>query len=411
MNKEQILELRKEFPYLDAEKVGRDIVYFDNGATSQKPKCVIDALANYYSYENANPHRGAHYLGMLATEKYEGARETVKKFINAKSVEEVIFVRNTTEALNLIAYSYGLEKLKKGDEILISIYEHHSNLVTWQFVAEKTGAVLKYVYMNDKHELDMDAYKAALNENTKLVSFAGASNTVGAVIDVKEVTRLAHEVGAVVSIDAAQLSPHVRMDVQDWDVDFISFSGHKMYAPMGIGVLYGKYDILDSMAPYMYGGDMIEYVYEQTTTFAKPAAKFEAGTQNVGGAIALAAAIDFMERVGVDNIKKHELALTDYAYKKMSELDFVEIYSTASYERSPLVSFNIKDIHSHDVSTVLDTFDIAIRTGHHCAMPLHGNLNLNSTCRVSFAVYNTFEEIDFFIEKLKEVRKVMGYGS
>lgn len=411
MNKDLLNEIRKEFPYLNEEKMGRKIVYLDNGATSQKPQCVVDALANYYSYENANPHRGAHYLGMLATEKYENARETVKKFINAKTVEEVIFVRNTTEALNLIAYSYALENLKEGDEIVLSVYEHHSNLVTWQYVAQKTGAVLKYVYLNDNHELDMESYKNLLNEKTKLVALAGASNTVGGVIDVKEVTKLAHEVGAVVSIDAAQLSPHVRIDVQDWDVDFISFSGHKMYAPMGIGVLYGKYDLLDKMVPFMYGGDMIEYVYEQTTTYAKPAAKFEAGTQNVGGAIALAAAIDFMERVGVDNIHKHELELTDYAYKKMSELDFVEIYSTPSYNRSPLVAFNIKDVHSHDVSTVLDTFDIAIRTGHHCAMPLHSHIHQNSTCRVSFAVYNTYEEIDFFIDKLKEVRKVMGYGS
>lgn len=409
MNREDVLKIREEFPYLDEEKMGRKIVYFDNGATSQKPKCVIDALANYYSYQNANPHRGAHYLGILATDLYENARATVRKFINAKSDNEVVFVRNTTEALNLIAYSYGLEKLKEGDEILISIVEHHSNLVTWQYVAQKTGAVLKYVYLNENNELDMDQYKSLLNEKTKIVSLAGASNTVGGVIDVKEVTRLAHEVGAVVSIDAAQLAPHLRIDVQDWDVDFISLSGHKMYAPMGIGVLYGKEDILNSMVPYMYGGDMIEYVYEQETTFAKAPARFEAGTQNVGGAVALAAAIDFMERVGVENIHEHELALTDYAYKKMSELDFVEIYSTPSYVRSPLIDFNIKGVHSHDVSTVLDTFDIAIRTGHHCAMPLHTKLSLNSTCRVSFAVYNTFEEIDFFIDKLKEVRKVMGY--
>lgn len=411
MNNETVNKLREEFPYLDEAKMGRKIVYFDNGATSQKPKCVIDALANYYSFENANPHRGAHYLGILATEKYENARKTTQKFINAKSENEIIFVRNTTEALNLIAYSYGLSKLKAGDEILISIAEHHSNLVTWQFVAQKTGAVLKYVYLNEKNEIDMAEYKKALNENTKIVSLAGASNTVGGVIDVKEVVKAAHEVGAVVSVDCAQLSPHLKMDVQDWDVDFISFSGHKMYGPMGIGVLYGKFEILDSMPPFMFGGDMIEYVYEQETTFAPVPARFEAGTQNVGGAVALAAAIDFMERVGVENIHEHELALTDYAYKKMSELDFVEIYSTPSYLRSPLVDFNLKDIHAHDVSTVLDTFDIAIRTGHHCTMPLHGYLHQNSTCRVSFAVYNTFEEIDYFVDKLKEVRKVMGYGS
>ena len=411
MKNEEVMEIRKEFPYLNEEKMGRKIVYFDNGATSQKPQCVIDALSNYYSYQCANPHRGAHYLGMVSTDLYEGAREKVKNFINAKWAREVIFVRNTTEALNLIAYSYAADKLKEGDEIVLSVYEHHSNLVTWQYVAQKTGAVLKYVYLNENNELDMEMYKNVLSDKTKLVALAGASNTVGGVIDVKEVTRLAHEVGAVVSIDAAQLAPHLKMDVQDWDVDFISFSGHKMYAPMGIGVLYGKKDILESMIPFMYGGDMIEYVYEQNTTYAPIPARFEAGTQNVGGAVALAAAIDFMERIGIENIHEHELALTDYAYKKMSELDFVEIHSTSSYMRSPLIDFNVKDVHSHDVATVLDSYDIAIRTGHHCAMPLHTFIKENSTCRASFAVYNTFEEIDFFIDKLKEVRKVMGYGS
>lgn len=411
MKKNKVMEIRKEFPYLDEEKMGRKIIYFDNGATSQKPKCVIDALSNYYSYQCANPHRGAHYLGMLSTELYEGAREKVKEFINAKFSKEIVFVRNTTEALNLIAYSYGLSNLKKGDEIVLSVYEHHSNLVTWQYVAKKTGAILRYVYMNKEHELDMDMYKSILNEKTKLVSLAAASNTVGGLIDIKEVTRLAHEVGAVVSIDAAQFVPHIKMDVQSWDVDFISFSGHKMYAPMGIGVLYGKKEILESMTPFMYGGDMIEYVYEEEATFAPVPARFEAGTQNVGGAVALAAAIDFMERIGIDNIHNHELELTDYAYRKMKELDFVEIHSTPNYNRSPLIDFNIKDVHSHDVATILDNYDIAIRTGHHCAMPLHTYLKENSTCRVSFAVYNTFEEIDFFLEKLKEVRKVMGYGS
>lgn len=411
MNREAVLEIRKEFPYLDEEKIGRKIVYLDNGATSQKPQCVIDALSNYYSYQCANPHRGAHYLGMLSTDLYEGAREKVKSFINAKWAKEIVFVRNTTEALNLIAYSYALKNLKAGDEIVLSVYEHHSNLVTWQFVAQKTGAVLRYVYLDENKELDMAMYKSILSEKTKVVAFAGASNTVGGVIDIPTITKLAHEVGAVVSIDAAQLAPHVKMDVIDWDVDFLSFSGHKMYAPMGIGVLYAKKDILEEMDPFMYGGDMIEYVYEHNTTYAPIPARFEAGTQNVGGAVALAAAIDFMERVGIENIHKHELDLTDYAYKKMSELDFVEIYSTPSYLRSPLIDFNVKDVHSHDVSTILDTYDIAIRTGHHCAMPLHSFLNQNSTCRVSFAVYNTYEEIDFFVEKLKEVRKVMGYGS
>lgn len=411
MENNKIMEIRKEFPYLNEEKIGKNIVYFDNGATSQKPQCVIDALSDYYSYQCGNPHRGAHYLGMVSTDLYEGAREKVREFLNAKSANEIIFVRNTTEALNMVAYSYGLENLKAGDEIVLSVYEHHSNLVTWQYVAEKTGAVLKYVYLDENHEMDMKSYEEILNENTKIVALAGASNTVGGVIDVKKVTELAHKVGAIVSLDAAQLAPHTIMDVVDWDVDFLSLSGHKMYAPMGVGVLYGKMDILKSMKPFMYGGDMIEYVYEQSSTFAEVPAKFEAGTQNVGGVVALGAAIDFMNRVGIENIHEHELALTDYAYKKMKELEFIEIYSTPSYNRSPLISFNVEGIHSHDVSTILDTYDIAIRTGHHCAMPLHSYIHQYSTCRVSFAIYNTFEEIDYFIEKLKEVRKVMGYGS
>lgn len=403
--------IRPNFPYLDKSKTGREIIYFDNGATTQKPSCVLETLNRYYAYENANPHRGAHYLGIRATELYENARQNVAKFINASSPEEIVFVRNTTEGLNLIAYSYALNHLRAGDEILISIMEHHSNLVTWQFVAKQTGAILKYIYLDDHLNLDMEDFRQKLSEKTKLFSITGASNTIATMPDVKTMIREAKRYGAITIIDAAQLIPHQAVDARDLDCDFLVFSGHKMYAPMGIGVLYGKKELLEKMAPYQYGGDMIEYVYEQDTTFAPAPAKFEAGTQNVGGAAALDAAIRYIGQIGIDAIYRHEKELAQYAYQQMSELDFITTYVSQSEHRSPIIAFNVKDVHSHDVSSILDSYGIAIRTGHHCTMPLHKYLKLNSTCRASFAVYNTKEEIDFFIDRLREVRKVMGYGS
>lgn len=411
MERFEVERFRRDFAYLDEGGVGRKILYLDNAATTQRPKPVIEALKNYYSYENANPHRGAHYLGIRATQLYEAARDRVGRFLNSASCEEIIFVRNATEGLNLIATSYALRHLKAGDEILISVMEHHSNLVTWQFVAQKTGAVLNYVYLDEGLNLDMEDFRRKLGPKTKLLSITGASNVIATRPDLAELVREAKKVGAVTVIDAAQLIPHQRLDVQELGCDFAVFSGHKIYAPMGIGVLYAKREVLEKMSPYQYGGDMIEYVYEQEATFAPVPARFEAGTQNVGGAVALHRAIDYVEEVGLEEICRHEKELANYACRRLKELGFVDIYRSASEDCSPLVSFNVRDVHSHDVSSILDTYGIAIRTGHHCTMPLHKYLGLNATCRASFALYNTLEEVDLFVEKLKEVRRVMGYGT
>jgi len=325
--------------------------------------------------------------------------------------DEIIFVRNTTEGLNLIAYSYALQTLKEGDEILISIMEHHSNLVPWQNVAQKTGATLHYIYLDEHFDFNLDEFEEKLNENTKIVSVTGASNTVATMPDISTIVEKAKEVGAITIIDGAQLVPHQKIDVEALDCDFLAFSGHKMYGPMGIGVLYAKKQLLEHMTPFLYGGDMIEYVYEQSTTFAPVPSKFEAGTQNVGGAVGLSAAIDYINRIGIDNISSYERELSEYASNKIKQLEFITTYVSSRTHRSPLISFNIQDVHPHDVSTILDTDGIAIRTGHHCTMPLHRYLKLNATCRASFSIYNTKEEIDYFVQKLHEVRKVMGYES
>lgn len=410
MNQREIEEIRKEYPFL-SDRSNRKIIYFDNAATTQKPQCVIDAMKQYYEFENANPHRGAHYLGMRATEVYETARQKVAEFISAKSSDEVIFVRNATEGLNLIAYSYALQTLKEGDEILISIMEHHSNLVPWQYVAQKTGATLNYIYLDEHFDFNLDEFEEKLNENTKIVSVTGASNTVATMPDISTIVQKAKEVGAITIIDGAQLVPHQKIDVETLNCDFLVFSGHKMYGPMGIGVLYAKKQLLEHMTPFLYGGDMIEYVYEQSTTFAPVPSKFEAGTQNVGGAVGLSAAIDYINRIGINNIASYERELSEYASNKIKQLEFITTYVSSRTHRSPLISFNIQDVHPHDVSTILDTDGIAIRTGHHCTMPLHRYLKLNATCRASFSIYNTKEEIDYFVQKLHEVRKVMGYES
>lgn len=404
---DKIEKIRGDFPYLDEKEMGRKIIYFDNAATTQKPIQVIDAEANYYKYHNANPHRGAHYLTVKATDAYENARDKVAKFINAKKSNEIIFNRNASEGLNTVAYSYALNNLKKGDEIIVSILEHHSNLVTWQFVAEKTGAKLNIVHLNDDFGPDMKEYESYLNKNTKLVALTGASNVTSYIPDVKKMIAMAKEKGAVTVLDAAQLIPHKRVDVQELDCDFLVFSGHKMIAPMGIGVLYGKEELLNNMTPFLYGGEMIEYVYEDHSTFAKAPARFEAGTVNVGGAVGLKAAIEYMEKIGLDSIFEREEAIADYAYENMKEMDFVEMYYPRDKNhRGSNISFNIKNVHPHDAASILDSFGIAVRSGHHCAMPLHKCLKLNSSCRASFAFYNTKEEIDYFIEKLPKVLEV-----
>lgn len=401
-------KIRADFPYLDSEKVGKEVIYLDTGATSQKPAYVIDAVDEYYRYSNANPHRGAHFLSWKATEAYEETREVVKDFIGARKASEIVFTRSTTEALNLLAYSYGLNNLTKDDEILITILDHHANLVPWQMVAKKTGAKLVYAYLNEDYGLDYDDLKSKINEKTKIVSVTGASNVTGELIDSKLITKWAHEVGAISIVDGAQLIPHVKTDVKDIDCDFLAFSGHKMFSPMGIGVLYGKYELLDKLEPFNYGGDMIEYVYEQESTFQEPPIKFEAGTPNVGGVLGLKAAIEYVEKIGMDEIFAYEHELTSYAYDLIKDIPNIKIFYPTNGKAGSVISFTFTDIHPHDIATILDSKGIAVRSGHHCAMPLHGYLGISATTRASFSIYNTKEEAEIFARELKNVRKVMG---
>lgn len=403
-----IEKIRNDFSYLDAKKVGKDVIYLDTAATSQKPNKVVEAVDAYYKYKNANPHRGAHYLSWVATEAYENGRDVIKKFINAGSANEIVYTKTTTEALNLLAYSYGLDNLKAGDEILITILEHHANLVPWQMVAKATGAKLVYAYLKEDASLDYDDLKAKINDKTKIVSITGASNVTGEIIDVKKIIAWAKEVGATTIVDAAQLIAHKKVDVRDLDCDFLVFSGHKIYAPMGIGVLYGKADLLDKMKPFNLGGDMIEYVYEDYSTFAKAPLKFEAGTPNVGGVIGLVEAIKYVEEIGMDYIHKHEMELTEYAYDLIKDIENIKLVHPKSAEEGALISFTFTDIHPHDISSILDSKGIAVRSGHHCAMPLHTYLGISSTARASFAIYNTREEVEIFAKELRNVRKVMG---
>ena len=403
-----IEKIRNDFSYLDAKKVGKDVIYLDTAATSQKPNRVIEAVDAYYKYKNANPHRGAHYLSWVATEAYENGRDVIKKFINAGSRNEIVYTKTTTEALNLLAYSYGLDNLKAGDEILITILEHHANLVPWQMVAKATGARLVYAYLKEDASLDYDDLKAKINDKTKIVSITGASNVTGEIIDVKKIIAWAKEVGATTIVDAAQLIAHKKVDVRDLDCDFLVFSGHKIYAPMGIGVLYGKADLLDKMKPFNLGGDMIEYVYEDYSTFAKAPLKFEAGTPNVGGVIGLVEAIKYVEEIGMENIHAHEMELTEYAYDLIKDIENIKLVHPKSAEEGALISFTFTDIHPHDISSILDSKGIAVRSGHHCAMPLHTYLGISSTARASFAIYNTREEVEIFAKELRNVRKVMG---
>lgn len=403
-----IKEIRKDFPYLDSAKVGKDVIYLDTAATSQKPIQVIEAVDSYYKYKNANPHRGAHYLSWIATEAYENGREVVKNFINGKSRNEIVYTKTTTEAMNLLAYSYGLDNLKEGDEILITILEHHANLVPWQMVAKATGAKLVYAYIKDDASLDYEDLKAKINEKTKIVSVTGASNVTGEIVDVKKIISWAKEVGATTIVDAAQLVAHKKIDVTDLDCDFLVFSGHKIYGPMGVGVLYGKYELLDKLKPFNLGGDMIEYVYEDYSTFAKPPLKFEAGTPNVGGVLGLVEAIKYVEEIGMDKIHAHEMELTCYAYDLIKDIENIKIIHPRGENEGSLISFTFDDIHPHDIATILDSKNIAVRSGHHCAMPLHTYLGISATARASFAIYNTKEEVEIFAKSLREVRKVMG---
>ena len=408
----KVNEYLRDFPILQTKMNGRPIVYLDNDATTQKPETVIRAVADYCTYCNANPHRGAYELSVKATDIYERARVRTQQFIGAARPEEVVFTKNATEALNLVAYSYGLANVREGDEIIITISEHHSNIVPWQFVAKSRGAVLKYIYLGEDGNLSEADIAEKITERTKIVAVTQVSNVLGLVNDVRAVADRAHAVGAVVVVDGSQSVPHIKVDVQAMDADFFAFSGHKMLSPMGIGVLYGKYDILDAMPPFLFGGDMIDYVGEQETTFAELPAKFEAGTQNVSGASGLIAAIDYLDKIGFDRIEAIERDLLSYALPQLRELPFVELYGCDSTRgnKTGIITFNVKDVHPHDVSTILDSYGVAIRAGHHCAQPLMRYLGQNATCRASFYLYNTHEDIDQFIAALKKVRGVLGYA-
>ena len=397
------MNFKDEFPILQERKIS----YLDSGATTQKPQCVIDAIESYYKECNANPHRGAYSLSIEATEKYESTREKIAKFINAKNREEIIFSKNATESLNLIAYSYGLDNLKKDDEVVLSIMEHHSNLVPWQYVTKKTNSKLKFMYINKDYELSKEEIESKITDKTKVVGITHVSNVLGTINNVKKIIKYAHKKGAVVIVDASQSIPHMKIDVQDLDADFLVFSGHKMFAPLGIGVLYGKKELLNKMTPFLMGGDMIEYVYEQNTTFAPLPNKFEAGTQNVEGVIGLGSAIDYIEKIGYKEIQNVEEAITKYAVNELSKLDFLEIYITPHLKNhSSVISFNIKGVHPHDVASILDSNGVCVRSGNHCAQPLLRYLGMDSTCRASFSIYNTKEDVDNLIEALKKAYKM-----
>ena len=397
------MNFKDEFPILQERKIS----YLDSGATTQKPQCVIDAIESYYKECNANPHRGAYSLSIEATEKYESTREKIAKFINARNREEIIFSKNATESLNLIAYSYGLDNLKKDDEVVLSIMEHHSNLVPWQYVTKKTNSKLKFMYINKEYELSKEEIESKITDKTKVVGITHVSNVLGTINNVKEIIKYAHKKGAIVIVDASQSIPHMKIDVQDLDADFLVFSGHKMFTPLGIGVLYGKKELLNKMPPFLMGGDMIEYVYEQNTTFAPLPNKFEAGTQNVEGVIGLGAAIDYIEKIGYKEIQNVEEAITKYAVNELSKLDFLEIYITPHSENhSSVISFNIKGVHPHDVASILDSNGVCVRSGNHCAQPLLRYLGMDSTCRASFSIYNTKEDVDNLVEALKKAYKM-----
>lgn len=406
-------EFLKDFPLLNREISGQKIAYLDNGATTQKPEPVIKAICGYYGGCNANPHRGAYALSVKATDIYEEARVRTANFINAKRPQEIVFTKNATEALNLIAYSYGLNNIGAGDEIVISISEHHSNLVPWQHVAKAKGATLKYIYLEADGNLSAEDIENKITERTKLVAVTQVSNVLGLKNDVAAIVKKAHSVGAVCVVDGSQSVAHMAVDVQALGADFFAFSGHKMLSPMGIGVLYGKYELLDAMPPFLMGGDMIEYVQEQDTTWAELPAKFEAGTQNVGGAAGLTAAIDYLEKITFDRIEAIEKDLVDYALPKLRELPYIELYGCDSTRdnKTGIITFNVKDVHPHDVATILDSYGVNVRAGHHCAQPLHRYLGQNASCRASFYLYNTLEDIDRWIEALKKVRGVLGYGA
>ncbi|MBU9722169.1 MULTISPECIES: cysteine desulfurase [Bacillaceae] len=401
-----VQEVRKMFPILDQEVNGHPLVYLDSAATSQKPVQVIEAINDYYRRYNSNVHRGVHTLGTWATDGYEGAREKVRAFINASSTEEVIFTRGTTTAINLVASSYGRENVGPGDEIVITPMEHHSNIIPWQQVARTTGATLKYLPLQKDGSINLEDVENTVTDKTKIVSIMQVSNVLGAINPIKEITEIAHKHGAVMVVDGAQSTPHMKVDVKDLDCDFFAFSGHKMCGPTGIGVLYGKKALLEKMEPIEFGGEMIDFVGLQESTWKELPWKFEGGTPIIAGAIGLGAAIDFLQEIGLENIEAHEHKLGQYALSRLSEVEGVEVYGPQ--KRAGLVTFNCDDVHPHDVATVLDAEGVAVRAGHHCAQPLMKWLDVTATARASFYLYNTEEDVDAFVKALIKTKEYFG---
>lgn len=401
-----IPDIRNLFPILDQEINGNPLVYLDSAATSQKPVQVIEAIDRYYREINSNVHRGVHTLGTRATDAYEGAREKVRKFINAKSIQEIVFTRGTTTSLNTVARSYGGANLHPGDEIVISLMEHHSNIIPWQQVAKQTGATLKYLPMQEDGTISLDDVRATVTANTKIVSVMQVSNVLGTINPVKEIAKIAHENGAIMVVDGAQSVPHMKIDVQDLDCDFLAFSGHKMCGPTGIGVLYGKKHLLEKMEPVEFGGEMIDFVDLYDSTWKELPWKFEGGTPIIAGAIGLGAAIDFLEEVGLEQILAHEHRLAAYGMEKMSQIEGITIYGPKDPKnRAGVITFNLNDVHPHDVATVLDAEGIAVRAGHHCAQPLMKWLKASATARASFYLYNTEEDIDKLVSGLVKTKE------
>lgn len=402
-----IQKIREDFPILSRTVYGKPLIYLDNGATTQKPKCVVDAIVDEYYSINANVHRGVHFLSQQATNLHEASRETVRKFINARSTSEIIFTRGTTESINLVASSFTDAFMKEGDEVIVSVMEHHSNIVSWQIQALRKGIVLKVIPMNDRGELLIDEYEKLFTPRTKLVSVAHVSNVLGTINPVKQIASIAHAHNVPVLIDGAQGIPHMKVDVQDIDADFYVFSAHKIYGPTGIGVLYGKEDYLDKMPPYQGGGEMIKNVSFEGTTFNELPFKFEAGTPDYVGSTAMAEALDYVSAIGIDNIAAHEHELTVYAMQRMKEIPGMRIFGEAEH-KGGVISFLVGDIHHFDMGTLLDRLGIAVRTGHHCAEPLMHRLGIEGTVRASFGMYNTKEEVDALVAGIERVSKMFG---
>jgi cysteine desulfurase/selenocysteine lyase len=399
--------VRQDFPILSEEVYGKPLVYLDSGASAQKPRAVIDAISNVYETEYANVHRGVHYMSQKATDAMEAARETVRAFINARDIREVIFVRGATEGINLVASSWGRQNLSAGDEIILSVMEHHSNIVPWQLIAEQTGAVLKVVPISDDGALDMNAYADLVSDKTKIVAITHVSNALGTITPVEEIIRIAHERGVPVLLDGCQAAPHMALDMQALDVDFYVFSGHKIYGPSGIGVLYGKAELLEAMPPYHGGGEMIDVVTFEKTTYADLPFKFEAGTPHISGIIGMGAGIDYINALGLGNIAAHEHDLLEYGTAKLGEINSLRMVGTAP-KKAAILSFVLETVHPHDVGTILDREGIAVRTGHHCAQPVMDRFDIAATIRASIGMYNTREEIDVLVAGLGRVQEIFG---